>query len=277
VRAGTPAASPRLRSRVAKLRERWFWQVVHRFYWHVAKFDGRVHGQGPLLVAIGDSITDPFVGFHFPRQVWLRVVGRRLGYKTVNLGNGSDNTADMRRRIEQFLSEGQPEIAVLFAGNVDAEVGIDPDETETNVRFIVEWLREHGVEKIVLIGPGMINLPRLPEYMPQVTDWFSSIAGVRAMLRDVAAEHDVVFVDLALSLRDRIARGDDPDFSRVPYRQSRSWHAVVGDGHFNAYGQRLIAEAFLAGTAHWRGEQATQRSLPEAQHGATSQRATELV
>jgi hypothetical protein len=44
----------------------------------------------------------------------------------------------------------------------------------------------------------------------------------------------------------------DPDFARVPYRQSRSWHVDDGDPHFNAYGQRLIAEAFLAAIADWR-------------------------
>jgi lysophospholipase L1-like esterase len=239
----------------------WFWNVRHRFYWRVGQFGRRVHGDGPLLVAMGDSLTDPYVGFMFPWQVWLRHVGRQ-GYKTVNLGNGSDGTGDMRRRVEQFLSHGQPEIAVLFAGNVDAENGIDPAETERNITFIVEWLREHGVSKIVLVGPGLLNLPQVPGYMPQVTDWSSSIATVQAMLRDIAVRYDAVFVDLAQFLRDRIARGEDPDFSRVPYRQSRSWHAVVSDGHFNAYGQRLIAEAFLTGTAHWRLARSSPQSQP---------------
>jgi lysophospholipase L1-like esterase len=233
------------------LHDWWFWNVLHRLYWRVGQLSQRVHGHGPLLVAMGDSLTDPFIGFTFPWQVWLRHVGRQ-GYKTVNLGVGGDSTADMCWRVEEFLSEGPPEIAVLFAGSVDAERGVDPAETERNVTFIVEWLREHGVRKIVLVGPGMLNLPQVPDYMPQVTDWFSSIASVRAMFRDVAVQYDVVFVDLAQFLLDRIARGEDPDFSRVPFRQSRSWHAAVGDGHFNAYGQRLIAEAFLTGTAHWR-------------------------
>lgn len=208
---------------------------------------------------MGDSNTSPHVGFALPWQVWLRRVGRQ-GYRTVNLGVGSNTTADMCRRVEQFFSAGQPDVAVLFAGSVDAERGVDPAETERNVTFIVEWLREHGVRKIALIGPGMLNLPRIPDYMTQVTDWFSAIDPVRAKYRQIAVERDVVFVDLAEFLRDRVARGVDPDFSRVRYRQSRSWHAVASDGHMNAYGQRLVAEAFITATTHWRPAKSRRRS-----------------
>jgi lysophospholipase L1-like esterase len=205
---------------------------------------------------MGDSLTDPYVGFAFPWQHWLRYVAGH-GYRTVNLGVGGDSTAEMCQRVEEFLSEGQPEIAVLFAGNVDAERGIDPADTERNVTFIINWLREHGVRQVALIGPGMLNLPQVPDYMSQVTDWSSAIGPVRAMFRDVAAKTDVVFVDLAEFHRDRIARGVDLDFRRAPYRQSRSWHAVPGDGHFNAYGNRLVAEALLTAIA---GSRQTPRS-----------------
>lgn len=235
------------------LREWWFRNVRHPFYWRVGQLAGRTNGRGPLLVAMGDSLTDPYVGFTFPRQVWLRCVGREGGYKTVNLGVGGSTTAYMCERIDTFLSAGQPDIAVLAAGNVDAEQGIASAETERNVRFILDWLEEHGVSKIALVGPGMVNLPKLPDYMSQLKDWRSAIDDVRAILRDIAVEHDAVFVDLAQFLCDRIADGKDPDFSLVPYRPSRSWHPVAGDAHLNAYGHRLVAEAFLTATSHWRG------------------------
>jgi hypothetical protein len=97
--------------------------------------------------------------------------------------------------------------------------------------------------------------------MPPGTNWVSLVEPVRAMLREIAIEHDALFIDVAQFLLDRIASGQDPDFTRVPYRQSRSWHKVIGDGHLNAYGNRLVAEAFLAATADLRPAPA-RRSLP---------------
>ena len=218
--------------------------VRRRVYWRLSRSVRRVHGRGPLLVAIGDSHTDPTSGYTLPWLVWLRRVGR-TGYKTVNLGVSGDTTADMRERIGQALSEGKPHRAVLFGGGNDALRGVDPAETERNVGFMVDWLREQGVDDIVVIGPGVANWGR-------DADWAPAVERVRAVLADVAARRGATFVDLTRFLRDRIEHGEDLDFSRVPYRQSRSWHVRAGDPHFNAYGQRLIAEAFLASTADSR-------------------------
>jgi len=226
------------------MRRWWLLKVQQRVYRRLASVTRRVHGRGPLLVAIGDSLTDPQCACTLPRRVWPRIVGRE-GYRTVNLGVSGETTADMRRRIEQTLEEGQPDIAVLFGGANDAVRGVDPAETEQNVTFMVRWWRDRGVRKIALIGPGLLNWERIP-------DWASAADELREVLSVVAERHDVIFVDLATFLRHRIDRGEDPDFARVPYRQARSWHVQEGDPHFNAYGQRLVAQAFLAATIDWR-------------------------
>jgi lysophospholipase L1-like esterase len=233
------------------MRRWWRLKVQQRVYRRLARHVRRVHGHGPLLVAIGDSITDPRSAYTLPRQVWLRIVGRE-GYKTVNLGVSGDTIGDMRRRIEQTLGEGQPEIVVVFGGVNDAQRGVDPAETERNVTFMAEWLRDHGIRKVVLIGPALVNWQPTPE-------WVSAADEVRRVLRDVAERYGAVCVDLSLFLRGRIDRGEDPDFSRVRYRQSRSWHVEAGDPHLNAYGQRLVGEAFLAATAGWRSSPGRRR------------------
>lgn len=226
------------------MRRWWFLNARRRVYRRLGRSARRVHGRGPLLVAIGDSLTDPSSGFTLPWQVWLRRVARK-GYKTVNLGVSGDTTADMHQRIDRTLSEGQPEFVVLFGGANDAFYGVDPAETERNVTLIVNWLRGHGIRNIVLMSPGLVN-------GEQNADWAPAIEDVRAVLRQVGERRGVIFVDLVGFLRGRIERGEDPDFSRVPYRQSRSWHVHRDDPHFNTYGQRLVAEAFLAATAVWR-------------------------
>jgi lysophospholipase L1-like esterase len=233
------------------MRRFWRLKVQQRVYRRLAGRARRVHGRGPLLVAIGDSNTDPRCAYTLPRQVWLRIVGRE-GYKTVNLGVSGDTTANMRQRIEQTLSAGQPEIVVVFGGGNDAQRGVDPVETERNLTFMAEWLRDRGIRKIVLMGPPLVNWEPTP-------DWVSSADQVRTALRDVAERYGAVSVDLTRFLRRRIERGEDPDFSRVPYTQSRSWHVEAGDPHLNAYGQRLVAEAFLAATAGWRSSRGRRR------------------
>jgi lysophospholipase L1-like esterase len=229
-----------------------------RVYGRIARRDRRVHGAGPLLVAIGDSHTDPCTGYTLPWQVWVRIVGR-AGYKTLNLGVSGDTTSDMRQRIVQMLGERGPEIAVLFGGSNDPARDIGAAETEENVRYMVQWLREHGIAKIVLIGTGLRNWTRDGDGSSSRLDEVSRVLG------DVAEQEGVIFVDLARFLRRRLDRGEDPDFMRVPYRQSRSWHVKDGDPHFNAYGQRLIAEAFLAATADWRPAP-SRRSRPASRH-----------
>lgn len=233
------------------MRRWWRLKVRQRVYWRFARHARLVHGHGPLLVAIGDSMTDPRCAYTLPRQVWLRIAGRER-YKTLNLGVSGDTTGDMRRRIEQTLSVGQPEIVVLFGGINDAQRGVEPSETARNVVFMVEWLRDHGIRNVVLIGPVLVNWQPPP-------DWASSSDEVRSVLRDVAQRYGAVWVDLALFLRGRIDRGEDPDFSRVQYRQSRSWHLEAGDPHLNAYGQRLVAQAFLAATSGWRSSSGRRR------------------
>ena len=59
----------------------WRLNVQPRVYRRLAapRHARRVHGHGPLLVAIGDSITDPRSAYTLPRHVWLRIVGRE-GY-----------------------------------------------------------------------------------------------------------------------------------------------------------------------------------------------------
>src|SRR5947208_536071 len=235
------------------MRRWWPLKVQQRVYWRLARHARRGHGHGPLLVAIGDSNTDPQCAYTLPSQVWLRIVGRE-GYKTVNLGVSGDTTGDMRRRIEQTLSEGQPEIVVVFGGVNDAQRGVDPAETERNVTFMVEWLRDRGIRNVVLIGPALVNWQPTP-------DWVSSADELGRMLGDVAERYGAPYVDLALFLRGRIERGEDPDFSRVRYEQSRSWHVEAGDPHLNAYGQRLVAEAFLGATPRWRSSRGRRRRI----------------
>jgi lysophospholipase L1-like esterase len=210
-----------------------FW--FRRSAWRgISKFTGRVHGRGPLLVAIGDSHTDPRNTYTAPWNVWLRHIGRR-GYRTVNLGFSGATTRDMRVGIERVLDYGMPAAVIFFGGVNDAVEHFESDETAENVRCMLRWLSEHGVERMMVIGTAHVNWTR-------PADWWDASLRVREVLREVANEQGVAFVDLGARQQDMIERGEAPNFAIESYCQRRSWYVKENDQHFNAWGQRLIAD-----------------------------------
>ena len=174
----------------------------------------------------------------------MRIVAR-AGYGPSTSANPATARPRCRRGGSRALTEGRPEIAVIFGGGNDALRNVDPTETERNVAFMIEWLRDHGVGRIALIGAVQLNWRETPPWQPAVD-------GVNTVLAGLAARNSVVFVDLAGYLAERIARGEDPTSPRGHTGSRGRWHVYGGDPHLNAYGQRLIAEAFLASTADWR-------------------------
>jgi lysophospholipase L1-like esterase len=200
----------------------------------ISKFAGRVHGKGPLLVAIGDSHTDPRNTYAAPWNVWLRRVARR-GYRTVNLGFSGATTRDMRITIKRTLDYGMPVAVILFGGVNDAVEHLPLDETAEHTRYMLRWLHEHGVERILVIGTAHLNLARPP-------DWARASLSVREVLREVASEHHVAFLDLNAKQQAMIESGEAPDFTVEPYSRRRSWYAEPDNQHFNARGQRLLAD-----------------------------------
>jgi lysophospholipase L1-like esterase len=200
----------------------------------ISKFARRVHGKGPLLVAIGDSHTDPRNTHTVPWNVWLRQIGRR-GYRTVNLGFSGATTRDMRARIERALDYGMPTAVILFGGVNDAVEHLELAETTDNIRYMLGWLNEHGVERIMVIGTAHVN-------WTQPAEWWDGSLGVREVLRAVANERHATFVDLGAQQRAMIESGEAPNFAIEPYHQRRSWHVHENNQHFNARGQRLIAD-----------------------------------
>ena len=137
---------------------------------------------------------------------------------------------------------------MVFGGVNDAQRGVERAETERNITFMVQWLRAHGIRKVVLIGPALANWRSTP-------DWTSAADEVRTVLRDVAGRSGAVYVDLTLFLRRRIERGEGPDFSRVPLcpitlvarRRTRTHTSMP---MVNAWSQKRFSRQRLAGGFH---------------------------
>lgn len=169
----------------------------------------------PTVVFLGDSLT---AGYQLAeQQAWPALVAERLAeaglpIRAVNAGVSGDTSAGGLARLDWVL-RAEPDVVVVELGANDALRGQDLESIESNLRRIVERLREEGVA-VLLVG---LQIP--PNYGPDYARRFTEL------FPRLAAEYDLPLVpfllervagDASLNLGDRI--------------------------HPNAAGHRIIAE-----------------------------------
>lgn len=169
------------------------------------------------ILVIGDSIAagyglDPDESF--PALLDQKIRDAGLNYTVVNAGVSGDTTAGGLRRISWLMR--QPiDILILELGGNDGLRGIPPEETEKNLRGIIDKVREkYPSTKIVISGMQM------PENMG--TDYTTKF---RELFHRVAKEKNTALIPFLLEGVGGKAELNQPD--RI---------------HPTAEGHRLIAE-----------------------------------
>ena len=114
------------------------------------------------ILVLGDSIAAGY-GLDsdeaFPALLQEKITKAGLNYKVVNAGLSGDTTAGGLRRIGWLLK--QPvDVLLLELGGNDGLRGIDPAETERNLKGIIEKVRQKNPNTTVAIA-GM----QMPENM----------------------------------------------------------------------------------------------------------------
>lgn len=94
--------------------------------------DSLIHGYG---LAPGDTVPEKL-------QVALREEGWNV--TVLNAGNSGDTSASGLARLDWTLSE-RPDALLLALGANDGLRGLEPSETEANLRAIIEELNRRGV------------------------------------------------------------------------------------------------------------------------------------
>jgi hypothetical protein len=80
-------------------------------------------------------------------------------------------------------------------------------------------------------------------------------AAVAAEAVTVGGKPTVIYSDLYAFMKARIQAGTDPDFSAIAYDQTKSWHYVLNDQHYSAYGHALQAQKVVADlSANWASD-----------------------
>ena len=125
----------------------------------------------PLVVFLGDSLTAGLgVGEDeaFPERTRLLLDAEGVAIRIVNAGVSGDTTAGGLARVDWLLGQ-EPQILVVGLGANDGLRGLALEETEANLRAIVERARAGGARVLLL---GML-LP--PNYGPDYTEGFQRI------------------------------------------------------------------------------------------------------
>jgi acyl-CoA thioesterase-1 len=169
----------------------------------------------PRIVFLGDSLT---AGLGLPRHeavpslVQARLDAEGYEYEAVNAGVSGDTSAGGLSRLEWSL-EGDVAVLVLELGANDGLRGLPVAAMKDNLSAIIERATDRGIT-VILTG---MEAP--PNYGP------AYISEFRQAFRDLAMEHDVVFVPFYLE-----------GVAGIPSLNN-------GDGiHPNAAGARVIEE-----------------------------------
>ena len=143
---------------------------------------------GPLLVALGDSLTAGLgldTDQAYPALLERRLRAEGSDLTVVNAGVSGDTTAAGLRRAEWAL-EGDVRILIVALGGNDALRGLPVDQMKRNLDAILSLARGRGIA-VLLTG---MEAP--PNFGATYTDQF------RDVFHELAQEHDVTFMPFLL-------------------------------------------------------------------------------
>ena len=125
----------------------------------------------PLVVFLGDSLTAGLgvAGEEaFPALIEARLAASGVEIRGVNAGISGDTTAGGLARLDWLLGQ-RPDVLVVGLGANDGLRGLSLEQTEANLRAILDRSRRAGCE-VLLLG---MRLP--PNYGADYTERFAAI------------------------------------------------------------------------------------------------------
>lgn len=146
------------------------------------------HEGWPRVMVLGDSLTSGLgleTGEAYPELLQQRVDAEGWAVDVVNAGRSGDTTAGGLRRLEWTL-EGNVRVLIVALGGNDGLRGLPVGQMKQNLAAILERATDRGI-RVLLAG---MEAP--PNFGSAYTAEF------RKAFRDLATEHDVVFVPFLL-------------------------------------------------------------------------------
>jgi lysophospholipase L1-like esterase len=144
----------------------------------------------PRIVFMGDSITEG----------WVNLAGDFFTLGRIGRGIGGQTTPQMLARFRADVIDLKPAVVQIMAGTNDiaGNTGpMTPQETQGNIRSMVELAHAHGIRVILASIPPADKFPWKPGL-----DTGNGIAAMNTWLRAYAARSGCVYADYWSALRD---------------------------------------------------------------------------
>jgi acyl-CoA thioesterase-1 len=152
------------------------------------------------IIFFGNSLTAGYgveAKEAFPSLIQKRLDSLDFDYNVINAGVSGETTASGLSRVEWVVKRQPVEIFVLELGGNDGLRGIKPEETDKNLRAIIDKVREIHPEVKILLA-GMMVPPNMGQtYAEQFQKVFPIIAEEKEvnlipfLLKDVGGEADL--------------------------------------------------------------------------------------
>jgi acyl-CoA thioesterase I len=139
---------------------------------------GAAASEPKRIVILGDSLAAGYgldTEDAFPALIQEKIQRAGLNYAVVNAGVSGDTTAGGLRRIAWLLR--QPlDILILELGGNDGLRGISPEQTEKNLRAILNKVREKYPSAHIILAGMQMPANMGPEYVAKFREIFTRVA-----------------------------------------------------------------------------------------------------
>ena len=194
------------------------------------------------LVAIcGDSITEQKQYSVFVHTYLLACAPQR-DLRAMQFGWGGETSWGFLPRVDSDVLRFKPTVATTCYGMNDGGYGpLAPERAQRyreSMTQIVRRLKDGGVRFVVVGSPGVVDRDTYRKDPAAAEVYNKTLAQLRDVAREVAAEHGAAFADVHAAMMDVM--------TKAKAKYGPTYHVGGGDGvHPAANGHLVMAYAFL--------------------------------
>lgn len=192
------------------------------------------------IVFIGDSITDcrrredpEALGAGYVRLL-AEQFSRHGGTTVINTGVSGDTVPDVAARLQEDCLGHQPDLVSLYVGVNDTWRRFSRNQP-TSVEEFEEGYR--GLLDRIAPLPTMVVIPFIVDANEEVATYHEDLDGKVAVIRKLAAERNLVVVDLEAAMADALQGHEPAELAADGIHPTPMGHEILAETWLNAYNQ----------------------------------------